>query len=138
MKRDVTTVNRACSAQLVLDDGYEGETLRVEAGKLVFTKNGFTVPYGGKLVPIIHNYMFSPKGHRVAFEKEDLSPMALKFDKQELLRGLLELCVSAGADIRSGTMALRGRDDGSSVALTVRGEHGQYELKRKSCSSRRA
>ena len=131
MKRDITTVNRACSAQLVLDEGYEGETLRVEEGNLVFTKNGFKVPYRGKLVPILHNYMISPKGHRVAFEKEDLSPMAIHFDKQELLRGLLELCVSAGVEIRDNTMALRGRDNGGSVVLVMRGEHGQYEMEAK-------
>ena len=28
MKRDITVVNRACSAQFVLDEGYEGETLK--------------------------------------------------------------------------------------------------------------
>ena len=131
MKRDVTLVNRACSAQFVLDEGYEGETLKVEEGKLVFTKNGFEVPYSGKLVPIIHNYLYSPKGHRVAFEYEDLRPTAIKFDKKELLGGLLKQCETAGVDIRTNTMALKGRDKGSSVVLTVRGEHGQYELEAK-------
>ena len=131
MKRNITTINRACSAQFVLDEGYEGETLKVEDGKLIFTKNGFEVPYKGKLVPIQHNYMYSPSGHRVAFEYEDLRPSALKFDKPELLRGLLELCETAGVDIRTNTMALKGRDNGSSVVLVVRGEHGQYELEAK-------
>ena len=131
MKRDITTVNRACSAQFVLDEGYEGETLKVEEGKLIFTKNGFEVPYKGKFVPILHNYLYSPKGHRVAFEYEDLHPTALKFDKPELLRGLVELCEMAGVDIRTNTMALKGRDNGSSITLVVRGEHGQYELEAK-------
>ena len=128
MKRDITTVNRACSAQFVLDEGYEGETLKTGDGKLVFTKNGFEVPYRGKLVPILHNYMYSPKGHRVAFEYEDLRPTALKFDKKELLRGLLEQCEKAGVEIRTNTMALKGRDNGKSVVLTLRGDRGQYEL----------
>ena len=44
MKRDITVVNRACSAQFVLDEGYEGETLKAGDGKLVFTRNGFEVP----------------------------------------------------------------------------------------------
>ena len=88
MKRDITVVNRACSAQFVLDEGYEGETLKAGDGKLVFTKNGFEVPYRGKLVPILHNYMYSPKGHRVAFEYEDLRPTALKFDKKANSRSL--------------------------------------------------
>jgi flavin-dependent dehydrogenase len=75
--------------------------------------------------------MYSPKGHRVAFEYEDLRPTALKFDKSELLRGLLELCETAGVDIRTNTMALNGRDNGKSITLVVRGEHGQYELEAK-------
>ena len=118
MKRDITVVNRACSAQLVLDEGYEGETLKAGDGKLVFTRNGFEVPYRGKLVPILHNYMYSPKGHRVAFEYEDLRPTALKFDKKEV-------------EIRANTMALKGRDNGKSVVLTLRGDRGQYELEAK-------
>ena len=125
MKRDITVVNRACSAQFVLDEGYEGETLKTGDGKLAFTKNGFEVPYRGKLVPILHNYMYSPKGHRVAFEYEDLRPTALKFDKKELLRGLLEQCEKAGVEIRTNTMALKGRDNGKSVVLTLRGDRGQ-------------
>ena len=45
MKRIIPHAARACSAQLVLDDGYEGETLKIGDGKLLFTKNGFEVPY---------------------------------------------------------------------------------------------
>ena len=41
MKRDITNINRACSAQFVLDEGYEGETLKIENGKMIFTKNGY-------------------------------------------------------------------------------------------------
>ena len=131
MKREITWLNRACSAQFVLDEGYEGETLKAENGKLIFTKNGFEVPYKGKLIPIIHNYMYSPKGHRVAFEYEDLRPTARKFDKKELLKGLVEICEKAGVDIRTNTMALKGKDNGDSVSLTVRGDNGHYELEAK-------
>ena len=38
MKKDITNITRACSAQFVMDDGYEGETLKVEDGKIIFTK----------------------------------------------------------------------------------------------------
>ena len=102
MKRDIPVARRACSAQFVLDDGYEGETLKIGDGKLVFTKNGFEVPYTGKLVPIQHNYMISPKGYRVSFSYEDLRPTAMKFDKNALLKGLLEQCEGAGVEIRTG------------------------------------
>lgn len=131
-KKNITDVNRACSAQFVLDPGYEGETLKVENGKLIFTENGFEVPYKGKLVPIIHNYMYSPKGHRVAFEYEDLRPSALKFDKKELLSGLLEMCNNSGVEVLCGTMAIGGKDNGENgVCVTVRGKNGEYEISAK-------
>ena len=131
MKKDITRINRACSAQLVLDDGYEGETLKIGDKKLIFTKNGFEVPYKGKLVPIQHNYMYSPKGHRVAFEYEDLHPTAMKFDKTELLRGLLEQCENAGVEVLNGTLAKGGTDAGSSVKVKVLDASGEHELEAK-------
>ena len=36
MKRDIPVARRACSAQFVLDDGYEGETLKIGDGKLIW------------------------------------------------------------------------------------------------------
>jgi len=128
MKRDIPVARRACSAQFVLDDGYEGETLKIGDGKLIFTKNGFEVPYTGKLVPIQHNYMISPKGYQVDFSYEDLRPTAMKFDKNALLKGLLEQCEGAGVEIRPGTMALKGCDAGEYVKLTVKDENKEYEL----------
>ena len=133
MKREIPVVRRACSAQFVLDEGYEGETLKIGDGKLIFTKNGFEVPYTGKLVPIKHNYMISPKGYRVSFEYEDLRPTAMKFDKTALLKGLLKQCEEAGVDVRTGTMALKGGDKGSHVTLTVKDvvNNSEYELEAK-------
>ena len=128
MKRDIHIARRACSAQFVLDEGYEGETLKIEEGKLVFTKNGFEVPYTGKLVPIQHNYMISPAGYQVDFSYEDLRPTAMKFDKNALLKGLLEECEKAGAEVRPGTMALSGSDAGSSVKVRGKDDSGEYEL----------
>ena len=128
MKKDITNITRACSAQFVMDEDYEGETLKVEDGKLIFTKNGFEVPYKGSLIPIIHNYMVSPKGHRVAFEYEDLHPSALKFDKSELLRGLMELCEKTGVDLRFGQTAMGGSDNGKNITMQIRGVNGVYDL----------
>ena len=128
MKRDIPVARRACSAQFVLDDGYEGETLKIGDGKLIFTKNGFEVPYTGKLVPIQHNYMISPKGYQVDLSYEDLRPTAMKCDKNALLKGLLEQCEGAGVEIRPGTMALKGCDAGEYVKLTVKDENKEYEL----------
>ncbi|MBQ3471620.1 MAG: hypothetical protein IJH17_04555 [Clostridia bacterium] len=75
--------------------------------------------------------MISPKGHRVAFEYEDLHPSALKFDKGELLRGLMELCENAGVDMRFGHTAKYGKDDGKNITMQIRGENGEYDIEAK-------
>ena len=59
---------RACSAQFILDDGYENEFINLKDGKILFTKNNFEVNYTGKLVEIKNKYYTSPKGHKIHFE----------------------------------------------------------------------
>ena len=77
--------------------------------------------------------MISPKGYRVSFEYEDLHPTAMKFDKNELLRGLLKQCEDAGVDVRTGTMALKGEDKGTHVKVVLRDivKKSDYELEAK-------
>lgn len=127
-KKSELNINRACSAMLVLDEGYEGETIRFEDDRIVFTKSGFEVPYTGKKIPIIHNYLFSPKGHRVAFEYDDLRPTAMKIDKLELLNILLKQCEEAGVEILMDTQALDGSDNGNSISLNVLNGSNKYVI----------
>lgn len=105
--------------QLILDDGYEGDFIKVENGKFVFQKSGFSVDYFGDLIPVCHKYYHSPKNHIMHFALPDNKPFAYKFDKQKLLKDLYEECVKAGVQVMLGAKAVGGKDNGDEVELHI-------------------
>lgn len=119
-QKDITNVTRTCSAQFVLDEGYEGETIRLEDGKILFTKNQFEVPYTGRTMNIIHTNYFSPKGYKVQFGHEDGRPCSVKFDKGALLKELKEQCEQLGVKFMFEYLAYGGSDDGELVQVEVK------------------
>ena len=129
MKHNMDKLNRACSMQFIMDDDYENEVLKVEEGKIVFTKNGFEVPYTGKLVPVYNKYYHSPKDHIMRFTREDGKvPFSYKFDKQKMLKDLYDMCVESGVEFMMGTMATGGSDTGDGVEVTVKNENGESTI----------
>ncbi|MCX5900007.1 MAG: NAD(P)/FAD-dependent oxidoreductase [Proteobacteria bacterium] len=116
---DISRIRRACCQQFVMDENYESENIRVEAGCVVFPANGFEVAYGGPTHAIIDTYFISPKGHAVHFSYPDRRPIAIKFDKGLLLQGLLENCLKAGVEYRPGTLVTNAVDRGSAVELSL-------------------
>jgi len=128
MKKSYDKLARACSMQFILDDGYEGDFVQVEDGKIVFRKAGFSVNYDGDLVPVCHKYYHSPKDHIMHFALPDDKPFAYKFDKQRLLEDLYEECVESGVQFMLGTLATGGTDTGDTVELTVKQDGKDYTL----------
>ncbi len=49
---NISKIKRACCMQFIMDENYEGETIRIEKGKVVFTHNGFSVDYK---CPFLHD-----------------------------------------------------------------------------------
>lgn len=122
-KNNMDILNRACSAQFIMDDDYEADVLKVdEAGKkLVFTKSGLEVPYTGKLVPLYNKYYHSPKNHIIRFTRDGgKKPFSYKFDKQHFLKSLYDLCVQKGVEFMMGTLVMGGKDLGDKVEITVK------------------
>ena len=119
-KKDITKVTRTCSMQFVLDEGYEGETIKLENGKIIFTKNQFEVPYTGRTIDTIHINYFSPKGYKVHFAHEDERPSSLKFDKGHLLKELMEQCQELGVKFMFGYLACGGSDNGEQIQVEVK------------------
>lgn len=117
--KDFKQLRRACSAQFIMDDGYEKELLKVEEGKLIFEKNNFSVNYTGDLVEVKNKYYKSPKGHRIHFALPGEKAFALKFDKRKLLDDLYKECEELGVDIRMKTIACGGSDNGDMVNVKV-------------------
>lgn len=113
-------LRRACSAQFIMDDGYENESIKIEDGKILFQRNNFEVKYSGALVDVKNKYYYSPKGNRIHFAHPDGSPFAVKFDKSKLLEDLLKECEDLGVDIRMSTLVYRGLDLGDHVKIDLR------------------
>ena len=119
-KRNMDKLNRACSMQLIIDDDYEADVLKVEDQKLVFAKCGLEVPYTGKLVPVYNKYYHSPKDHVIRFAREDGKvPFSYKFDKCRFLQSLYDQCLEKGVTFMMGTVVTGGKDMGDEVQLTV-------------------
>ncbi|MBE6050239.1 MAG: NAD(P)/FAD-dependent oxidoreductase [Clostridium sp.] len=120
LKKDISKVKRACSAQFVTDEGYENETVKIENNKIVFTKNGFDVNYTGPTLNIIDNYHHSPGGHKLHFAHKDHRPFAIKFDKGHLLSDLWKDCEKSGVNLMLETIAYNGEDLGDHVRVDIK------------------
>lgn len=119
LKKDITNVKRACSAQFVMDEGYENETIKIDDNKIIFTKNNFHVNYTGRLLNIIDNYHHSPSGHKIHLVHPNHRPFAVKFEKGHLLKDLWNDCEKLGVKLMLETLAYRGEDLGDHVRIDV-------------------
>ncbi len=131
-KKDIKLVRRACCAQFVLDDGYENECIKIQVGKVLFTKNGFHITYTGRKNGVVNNYHFSPNGHRIHFAHQDGRPFAVKFDKGQLLEDLWNECEKLGVELILDTLAYDGKDMGEYVRVDIRtsGNRSSIEAKK--------
>lgn len=120
MKKAISKVNRACSAQFITDENYEKESIKIKGNKVIFEKNGFYINYTGPLLNIIDNYYHSPCGHKIHFAHPDYKPFAIKFDKGRLLQDLWTDCEKNGVELRLSTIAYGGKDLGDSVTLYIK------------------
>lgn len=120
MKHDIKKIKRACSAQFVMDEGYENESLKIQDNKVFFPKNGFHIAYTGDLLNITDNYHHSPSGNRIHLSHQDNRPFAVKFDKGQLLQDLLDDCEKHGVELRLETIATGGEDMGDHVRIDVK------------------
>lgn len=130
-KRDISKIRRACCAQFVMDDGYENELLKIQDGKIIFTKNNFSVPYTGRLANVRHTYHCSPSGHKIHFAHPDGRPCAIKFDKGQFLQELWNECEKLGVELRLETLACGGKDLGNSVRVDLKSKGIAYSMEAK-------
>lgn len=119
-RRDITAITRACCQQLIMDEDFQGETIRLEDDRVVFTRNQFDVAYSGPRLPVPEKYFISSAGHRVRFANPDGSPIVIVIDKGQLLGGLAERCSRQGVRLLSGTGVTAAEDIGTGVTLTCR------------------
>lgn len=69
---------------------------------------------------IIHTNYFSPKEYKIQFGHEDGRPCSVKFDKGNLLKGLMEQREQLGVKFMFGYLAYGGSDDGEKIQVQVK------------------
>ncbi len=129
---DVSNITRRCTMQLILDDGYESEHVKLEKDKLVFTRNGFEVDYSGRSLELFDKYYISPGGSKIHFANPDGSPFSIKFDKGVLLQGLWGSCERAGVTLINRTVAYDVSEDnnGLEIFLTSGGKRSSLKARK--------
>jgi len=128
-REDVSKITRACCQQFILDEGYENEFIRLEPGRVIFTRNGFEVTYDGPTSAITDQVFTSPRGRTVRFAHPDRRPIAMKFDKGILLKGLWERCANLGVEIRNHSIAYNAADAAQGIEVNVAGKGTKSSLR---------
>ena len=131
-KSSVSTVTRACYQQLIMDENFEGESVQLKKGKILFPQNAFEIDYAGPTFNVTDKYYFSPGGHKIHFSYRDKKPIVIKYDKGFLLQCILEKCEKRGVEFRNCTVAYNATDTdkGVKLSLTSRGKKSTIMAKK--------
>lgn len=128
-RADVSRITRACCEQLIMDRDFQGDTIRLEGGKIVSLANSFTVDYGGPAVAVTDKYFISPAGRSIHFAYADHRPIVIKIDKGLMLRNLWEASAAGGAELRAGAHVQGAVDRGDLVELFITRQGEKNTLK---------
>ncbi len=128
-RKDIACITRACCQQFIMDDNFQGDTIKIEHGKVFFTHNGFAVDYDGPLLNVTDKYFVSPGGHTIHFSNNDKSPIVVKFDKGLLLQGLWDHCMQQGVTLLPGVRVSGATDTGKGIEMTLAGGGGTETIK---------
>lgn len=131
-RRDVSPITRACCEQLIMDRDFQGDTVRLEQGRIVSQNNGFSIPCGGRTIAVTDKYFISPAGRAIHFAYPDRSPIVIKIDKGLLLQTLWQAAADAGAELlpRAHVHAARDGGDGVTVQATVNGSGREFACRK--------
>ena len=127
-RNDISRWTRAdCMMFYGLEGGFLGEDMRIDLGRVIFTRNAFEVSYRGGLYPLYNWRVLSPGGRRIDFSSHE--PIAAVFDKGTLLKGLTGECEDLGVAIFTGTLAVRAENTERGAQVLVKEGTQQRWLK---------
>ena len=108
-KSDITRIERTCGQTFVsMNDYYFGDlvTYNRKGKRILFSKNGFSFNYDGPVKNSYAWHIYSPNGNVLPFglpeetrKKGDYGAVALSYDKEILLRCILEEAKEAGVEV---------------------------------------
>jgi len=118
-RKDISKITRYCSEHIILDENYNGDTIKVDEknGKIISIANGWEVNYKGGFCPVTDKYYYSPSRHAIHFAWPDKKPFAYKYDKGVLLETILNDCLSLGVTFQNETSAYDAIDSTQCVEI---------------------
>ncbi len=123
-KKEVSKTTRSCCSMWIIEPMTHGECISVEHNRVVFRLNDFCVEDRGERIPLKQNIRFSPGGKKLVFANE-YDPVAIAFNKEELLRGLLRQVEALGVKIVAGTLCVDALDEDNGVSVRLRDSDGE-------------
>lgn len=105
-KADIGAVTRACGQSLLPPNEYFfGDLFHYNARdrRFCFPVLGLSFPYAGPVKNLHAWHMFSPGMNSLQFGGGQEAPIALSYDKEAMLAGLLEEAGGCGAEMLAGT-----------------------------------
>lgn len=134
-KKDPGRLARLCGQTLVSANDYYFDDLVMvsrEAGRISFPRSGLSFSYGGPVKSLHGWHIYAPGGGRLAFGdpaktrlQDGAGVVGFAYDKEELLRGLLQQARDAGVEVHAGAGA--GRVEQRSSTVRVEGGGRLYE-----------
>jgi digeranylgeranylglycerophospholipid reductase len=126
-KREIAKIGRMCAEGLITKPNCEEETVTVEATKIVFHMNDFSINYRGPWVDMKQFFHVSPNGSKVVVEREE-TPVARIFNKELLLEELLAEVEASGCEVERETMGVKAENVEGGVTLTLQTKGKQKEV----------
>lgn len=145
-RKDVSKVTRYCSEHIILDEGYNGDTIVVEPGapmegphrivphntgnKIKSATFGWELSYAGPLCPCLDKYYYSADlKHNAHYAWPDKRPIAWKYDKGALQQLLLDEALALGVDYFNGTTCYQAVDSPDTVEIKCVSSGKRFRLK---------
>lgn len=146
-RKDISKMTRYCSEHIILDEGYNGDTMIVKPGKeanaqgivaknsnnkIVSSQFGWEVNYTGPLCQVRDKYYYSADlNHYAHFAWPDKRPFAYKYDKAGMLKGLLDECLDLGVAFINETTCYQALDAPEKVTLKCVSKGKKFRIEAK-------
>jgi len=146
-RKDISKLTRYCSEHIILDEGYNGDTIIVEPGeeigkdgfigpnsknKIKSTKFDWEVDYVGPLCPVRDKFYYSADlKHNAHYAWPDKRPFAWKYDKTGLLRQILAEVLDLGVEYITETTCYQAVDLPEGVELKCVSKGKKFKVKAK-------
>src|SRR4030067_3859558 len=105
MKRDIPTTDRSCCTMLINEPSTHGDNCSIVDNNIHYQKLGLTAKYTGQWAKLEQSIRITPGGKKLIMSNPN--GVSIAYNKEVLLRGILEDAEKLGVDVLTETFGLR-------------------------------